>query len=75
VSQTARTREPAALNVLKGKITKVIKGSTTSHVLLDVNGATITASITNQSVDGLKLREGMDAYAVIKASDVMIGVD
>jgi molybdopterin-binding protein len=35
----------------------------------------VTASITNQSVDDLKLKVGDTAYAVIKASDVMVGID
>ncbi len=65
----------SARNVLKGKITKVIKGATTAHVLIDVNGATITASITNEAADELKLKDGMDGYAIIKATDVMVGVD
>ncbi|MGO8954390.1 MAG: TOBE domain-containing protein [Rhodomicrobium sp.] len=64
----------SARNVLKGKITKVTKGTTTAHVLIDVNGTTITASITNESVDDLKLKEGMEASAVIKSSDVMVAV-
>jgi molybdopterin-binding protein len=63
----------SARNVLKGKITKISKGATTSHVLIDVNGATVTSSITNEAVDELKLKEGMEAYAIIKASDVMVG--
>ena len=65
----------SARNILKGKVTKVIKGTTTSHVLIDVNGTTITASITNEAVDDLKLKDGMDAAAVIKSSDVMVAVD
>ncbi len=64
----------SARNSLKGKIEKITKGATTSHVLIDVNGATITASITNEAVDDLKLKEGMEAYAIIKSSDVMVGV-
>ena len=36
--------------------------------------AIITASITNEAVDDLALKVGMDAYAVIKASDVMVAV-
>jgi molybdopterin-binding protein len=35
-----------------------------------VNGTIVTASITNEAVDELKLAKGMLAYAVIKASDV-----
>jgi molybdopterin-binding protein len=65
----------SARNILKGKVTKVIKGATTSHVLIDVNGTTITASITNEAVEDLKLKEGMNAAAVIKASDVIVAID
>jgi molybdopterin-binding protein len=62
-------------NILKGKVTNVVKGVTTAHVCIDVNGATITASITNDAVDELNLKEGKVAYAFIKASDVIVGVD
>jgi molybdopterin-binding protein len=62
----------SARNVLKGTVVEVIKGATTSHVRLDVNGAIVTASITNEAVDDLGLVKGMAAYAVIKASDVMV---
>ncbi len=65
----------SARNKLKGKIVSVKKGTTTAHVRIDVGGQTITAAITNDSVDELGLAAGQDAYAVIKASDVMIGVD
>jgi molybdopterin-binding protein len=65
----------SARNTLKGKIAKITKGATTSHVLIDVNGAMVTASITNESVDELKLKEGMNAFAIIKSSDVMVGVE
>jgi len=65
----------SARNVLKGKITKVTKGATTSHILIDVNGATVSSSITNEAAEDLKLKEGMSAYAIIKSSDVMIGVE
>ena len=65
----------SARNILKGKITEVKKGATTSHVLLDVGGTIVTASITNESADELKLAKGQSAYAVIKSSDVMIGID
>jgi molybdopterin-binding protein len=64
----------SARNVLKGKITKVTRGSTTAHVLIDVGGATITAAITNEAADDLKLKEGMEASAIIKSSDVIVGV-
>jgi molybdopterin-binding protein len=65
----------SARNVLKGKITEVKKGATTTHVLIDVGGTIVTSSITNEAADELKLAKGQSAYAVIKSSDVMIGVD
>ncbi len=65
----------SARNVLKGKIVEIDKGATTAHVKIDLGGSTITASITNEAVDDLKLEKGMTASAVIKASDVMIGVE
>ena len=66
----------SARNIIKGKILDVTKGATTAHVKLDVGGGTvITASITNEAVEELKLKTGDTAYAVVKASDVMIGKD
>jgi len=65
----------SARNRLKGTIISVTKGSTTSHVKIDINGTVVTSSITNEAVDELKLAKGMNAYAVIKASDVMVATD
>ena len=65
----------SARNQLKGKIVEVQKGQTTAHVRIDLGGATVTAAITNESVDELGLAAGKEAYAVIKASDVMIATD
>jgi molybdopterin-binding protein len=53
----------------------VKKGATTTHVRIDIGGQTITASITNESAEELKLATGKTAYAIIKASSVMVGVD
>ena len=66
----------SARNQIAGTIVDVQKGATTSHVRIDVGaGTVITSSITNEAVDQLKLAKGQKAYAVIKASDVMVGVD
>lgn len=62
-------------NILKGKVIEVKKGKTTAHVRLNIGGAIVTSSITNEAVDELKLKKGQTAYAVIKASDVMVGID
>src|SRR4029077_5377009 len=65
----------SARHQLRGKIVEVKKGATTTHVRIDIGGQTVTAAITNESADELKLAVGQTAYAVIKASSVMIGVD
>jgi molybdopterin-binding protein len=65
----------SARNQLKGRIVEVKKGTTTAHVRIDIGGQVMTAAITNESVDDLKLASSQSAYAVIKASDVMIAVD
>ena len=65
----------SARNRLKGTIVEVTKGATTSHVRIDIgNGVIVTSSITNEAVDELGLKAGAAAYAVVKASDVMIAV-
>ena len=65
----------SARNALKGKIVEVKKGTTTAHVKIDIGGPIVTAVITNESVDELKLSAGQTAYAVIKASDVMVATE
>jgi len=65
----------SARNIIKGKIVEVKKGQTTAHVRIDIGGAIVTSSITNEAVDELKLQAGQQAYAVIKASDVMVAID
>ncbi|KRE12570.1 transporter [Bosea sp. Root483D1] len=65
----------SARNQLKGTIVEIVKGATTAHVKLDVGGAIVTSAITNAAVDELKLAVGQKAYAVVKASDVMIAID
>ena len=65
----------SARNQLKGQITQIVKGATTSHITIDVNGTIITSAITNEAVEELSLTVGKEAYAVIKASSVMVGVD
>jgi len=65
----------SARNQLKGRIVEITKGATTAHVRIDIGGAIVTSSITNAAVDDLGLAVGKDAYAVVKASDVMIAID
>ncbi|TQI77044.1 molybdopterin-binding protein [Bosea sp. AK1] len=65
----------SARNQLKGRIVEITKGATTAHVHIDIGGAIVTSSITNAAVDDLGLTVGKEAYAVVKASDVMIAID
>ena len=66
----------SARNVLKGKVLKVVRGAVNSEVIIELSsGAQVVSIITNASVDSLGLKEGKEAYAVIKASNVMVAVD
>lgn len=66
----------SARNVIKGKVKKVTPGAVNTEVLLEAAGGTeVVSIITKESADKLKLAEGKDVYAVIKASNVMIAVD
>jgi molybdopterin-binding protein len=73
-SRPETTMKISARNQLKGKIVAVKAGATTSHVSIDIGqGSIITASITNEAVVDLGLKVGDDAWAIIKASEVMVG--
>lgn len=66
----------SARNQLPGKVVAITKGATTAHVKLEIApGFVITASITNDSVDELGLAIGTPATAIIKSSDVIVGID
>ena len=65
----------SARNQLPGTVLDIVRGAVTSHVHIDVGGITVTASITNAAVDELGLAVGGKAYAIVKASDVMVAVD
>ena len=66
----------SAGNVMKGTVKSVQKGAVNSEVVMELpGGQEIISIITNNSVDSLGLTEGKEAYAVVKASNVMIAVD
>jgi molybdate transport system regulatory protein len=66
----------SARNILSGTVTKVLKGAVNSEVDLTLKGGEkVVAVITNQSVEHLGLKEGSSAYAILKASWVIIGTD
>jgi molybdopterin-binding protein len=66
----------SARNVFKGKIKSIRPGAVNAEVVIELpGGQQVVSIITLASVQALGLAEGKDAYAVIKASEVMIGVD
>ena len=66
----------SARNILKGKIKQIKTGAVNSEILLELaNGVEVVSIITKESAENLQLAVGKDAYAVIKASNVMIAVD
>lgn len=66
----------SARNVLKGTVVDVEKGPVNSEISIKLpGGEIITSIITKSSTEGMKIEKGKEVYAIIKASNVMIGVD
>ncbi len=66
----------SARNQLKGKVKEIKKGAVNAEVVLEVgDGVELTSVITLESLESLGLEVGHNAYAVIKASNIMVGVD
>ena len=66
----------SARNVLKGTVKTVTPGAVNSEVVLELpGGIQLVSIITKRSAEDLKLEAGSEAYAVVKASNVMIAVD
>ncbi len=66
----------SARNVFQGKVAEVRRGAVNSEVLLRLKGGeTVCSVVTNESVEALELAPGKDAYALFKASAVILGRD
>jgi molybdopterin-binding protein len=66
----------SARNVIKGKVKKVTHGAVNSEIILEIAGGTEMVSIiTKSSAERLGLKPGKEVYAIVKASNVMIGID
>ena len=66
----------SARNQFKGTVTSVTPGAVNSEVSIEIApGVVVTAQITSSSVEKLGLKPGATAYALIKADNVMMGVD
>jgi molybdopterin-binding protein len=66
----------SARNQIKGTVKKVTHGAVNSEVIVELpGGSQLVAIITKESAMNLGLQDGKTAYVIIKASDVMVGVD
>jgi molybdopterin-binding protein len=66
----------SARNILKGTIRQTVKGMVNTEVTVALpGGQEVVAVVTKSSADKLGLVEGKEVYAIIKASNVMLGVD
>ena len=66
----------SARNQLVGTITSIKEGAVNGHVALELaDGNKVIGSITNEAIESLGLAEGEKAVAIIKSTDVMVGVE
>jgi molybdopterin-binding protein len=66
----------SARNVLSGKVVEVERGSVNAVVKVDIGGGRIISSmITLDALKDLGVSEGSDVFAIIKSSNVIIGVE
>ena len=66
----------SARNQLKGKIVMLTEGAVNTEVVIEIaGGQQITSVVTKTSAQNLGLAVGKEAYAIIKASEVMIGTE
>lgn len=70
---TGKPGKLSARNIIAGKVAKVIPGAVNAEVILDAAGTEIVSVITLESVKKLGLKEGKDAYAIVKASNIILG--
>ena len=73
---TGKVAGISARNQLAGKVVAVTEGAVNGHVSIELaDGSKITGSITNEAIESLGLAEGAEAVAIIKATDVIVGVE
>ena len=66
----------SARNQLVGTVSAVTEGAVNGHVALELaDGSKIVGSITNEAIESLGLKEGAQAVAIVKSTDVIVGVE
>ena len=66
----------SARNVFAGTVTEITRGGVNALVVLGLKGgARLAATVTNASVDALALATGKEAFAIVKASSMILGTD
>ena len=73
---TEKLPQLSARNQIEGTITEVNEGAVNGHVTIeDEQGVKICGGITNQAIEDLGLKVGGTAVAIVKATDVIVGID
>ncbi|MGD0275621.1 MAG: molybdopterin-binding protein [Syntrophales bacterium] len=66
----------SARNILKGKVKSISKGAVNAEVIVALpDGSELVSIITNISAETLALKKGKNVYAIIKASNIILGID
>ena len=66
----------SARHTLKGTVKAIKLGEVQAEIVLELEGGhELTSTITRSSAERLGLAVGKPAYALIKSSDVIVGVD
>ena len=74
--RVVKTMRISARNQIPGTVKMIKKGPVSTEVVITIAGGNeIVSSITTTSAEYLKLKEGSKVYAVVKASEVMVGID
>lgn len=75
IGKGAAGENMSARNIIKGTVQKVKEGVVMAEIVLDIGGGkTIASTISDESVKRMELKAGDEAYAIVKASSVMLGV-
>jgi molybdopterin-binding protein len=71
-----KTMKLSARSQIPGTVKSIKKGPVSTEVVISIGGGKeIVSSITTHSAESLKLEKGSKVYAVVKASEVMVGID